>query len=139
LSNLKIISIQSNRLTEITGLSSLLNLEELYIADNALTQISGLESNASLRVIDISRNRIDKLVGIGHLQHLEEFWASSNQFSSFDEVEKELGDKKELATVYFEGNPLQMKNPVTYRNKIRLALPQIKQIDASEYNSSDSK
>ena len=50
---------------------------------------------------------------------------------SFDEVEKELADKKELKTVYFEMNPLQLKNPALYRNKVKLALPQIQQIDAS--------
>ena len=82
-------------------------------------------------MIDISSNQISQLTNLKHLEHLEEFWASSNQLSSFDEVEKELADKKELTTVYFEGNPLQTKSPALYRNKVRLALPQIKQIDAS--------
>lgn len=82
-------------------------------------------------MIDISSNQISQLTNLKHLQHLEEVWASSNQLSSFDEVEKELADKKELTTVYFEGNPLQTKSPALYRNKVRLALPQIKQIDAS--------
>lgn len=131
LSNLKILSIQSNRLTSITGLSSLKSLEELYISHNALTSLSGLESNTALRVLDISNNQISKLEGISHLTHLEELWASSNLLSNFDEVERELRDKKELQTVYFEGNPLQTKGPAVYRNKVRLALPQVKQIDAS--------
>ena len=48
-------------------------------------------------------------------------------------MEKELRDKEGLNTVYFEGNPLQKKNPVLYRGKVRLALPQVQQIDASEY------
>jgi protein phosphatase 1 regulatory subunit 7 len=132
LSNLKILSIQSNRLSSITGLSSLGNLEELYISHNALTEISGLENNLKLRVLDISNNEIAHLKNLAHLPQLEELWASSNRLSSFDEVEKELKDKEELNTVYFEGNPLQLNNPTLYRNKIRLALPQIKQIDASE-------
>jgi hypothetical protein len=34
--------------------------------------------------------------------------------------------------VYFEGNPLQTRAPALYRNKVRLALPQIMQIDASK-------
>ena len=66
---------------------------------------------------------------------MEEFWASDNQISSFREVEEELVDKEHLATVYFEGNPLQTQNAVLYRNKIRLALPQVKQIDASKYST----
>jgi hypothetical protein len=63
---------------------------------------------------------------------MEELWASNNQLASFEEVEKQLADKKALNTVYFEGNPLQTKNAVLYRNKVRLALPQVQQIDASE-------
>lgn len=133
LSNLKILSIQSNRLTSITGLSDLHNLEELYISHNALTSLSGLESNHKLRVLDFSNNQVTKLENIAHLSQLEELWGSGNQLSSFEEVERELRDKENLETVYFEGNPLQTRSPALYRNKVRLALPQVKQIDASEF------
>lgn len=132
LTNLKILSIQSNRLTTISGLSSLENLEELYVSHNVLTTLSGLESNIALRVLDISNNQVSKLENLSHLKHLEELWASSNQLSSFEEVERELKDTDELKTVYFEGNPLQTKGPAVYRNKVRLALPQVIQIDASK-------
>ena len=67
------------------------------------------------------------------LSKLEELWASGCLIEDFTEVEHELKDKKELNTVYFEGNPLQRKQPVLYRNKVRLALPQVRQIDASEW------
>jgi protein phosphatase 1 regulatory subunit 7 len=130
--NIRLLDIKSNRLTAITGLASLGNLEELYVSHNAITAISGLESNPKLRVLDISNNQISKLENLSHLTHLEEFWASSNQLSSFQEVENELADKAELATVYFEGNLLQTRGPAVYRNKVRLALPQVQQIDASK-------
>ena len=133
LQSLKILSIQSNRLTSITGLNDLPNLEELYISHNALTDLSGLENNKGLRVLDFSNNKVTKLEGIAHLTQLEEVWASSNGLSSFEEVERELADKEKLETVYFEGNPLQLQSPALYRNKVRLALPQIKQIDASKF------
>ena len=130
--NLKILSIQSNRLTSLNGLSSLKNLEELYVSHNAITELSGLESNTKLRVLDFSNNQVSKLEHLSHLKNLEELWGSNNQLSSFDEVEKELKDKEKLQTVYFEGNPLQTKGPAVYRNKVRLAIPQIMQIDASK-------
>ena len=132
LSNLKILSIQSNRLTAITGLSCLHNLEELHISHNLLTSIDGLDHNTNLRVIDISGNPIEHLTGLKKLSKLEEFWASNCKFSSFKEVEEELGDKMYLQTVYFEGNPLQTEQRALYRNKVKLALPQIVQIDASK-------
>jgi Leucine-rich repeat (LRR) protein len=132
LSSLRILSLQSNRISTISSLSSLSSLEELYISHNALASISGLEGSHALRVLDISNNKIEHLTGLAHLANLEEVWASHNLLASFEEVDRELRDKKNLNTVYFEGNPLQTKNPVLYRNKVRLALPQVKQIDASE-------
>ena len=133
LTNLRLIDVKSNRLTAISGLTSLTNLEELYISHNAITAISGLESTSKLRVLDISNNQISHLENLTHLNHLEEFWASNNLISSFEEVERELKDKEELQTVYFEGNPLQMRGPAVYRNKVRLTLPQVQQIDASKF------
>ncbi len=132
LNNLKILDIKSNRLPRISGLSNLPNLEELYVSHNALTEISGLDSNTNLRTLDLSNNQITHLSHLSHLKHLEELWASSNLLASFEEVERQLADKKELTTVYFEMNPLQLKTPALYRNKVKLALPQIMQIDASE-------
>lgn len=138
LTNLRLLDLKSNRLTAITGLSSLSNLEELYVSHNAITDITpdSLASNLKLRVLDISNNQIARLENIGHLKELEEFWASSNKLSDFREVERELRDKEKLETVYFEMNPLQLAGPALYRNKVRLALPQVKQIDASKSFSS---
>lgn len=48
-------------------------------------------------------------------------------------MERELVGIGSLETVYFEANPLQLRGPAVYRNKVRLALPQVKQIDASEF------
>ncbi|PSN73843.1 protein phosphatase PP1 regulatory subunit sds22 [Corynespora cassiicola Philippines] len=131
LSNLKILSIQSNRISKITGLENLQNLEELHISHNKLEEISGLDKNTNLRVLDISANPIEHLTGLSQLKHIQELWASSCKLSSFEEIERELRDKEELQTVYFEGNPLQKAQMALYRNKVRLALPQIIQIDAT--------
>lgn len=109
----------------------MVNLEELYASHNLLTDLSGLHACDQIKVLDVSNNKIEHLAQISHLEHLEEFWASSNLISSFDELEKELADKQELKTVYFEGNPLQTRNLSLYRNKVKLTLPQVQQIDAS--------
>lgn len=101
--------------------------------------MSGLESNTALRVLDFSNNQVTKLENISHLKQLEELWGSNNGLSSFEEVERELKDKENLETVYFEGNPLQTKGPALYRNKVRLALPQVKQIDASKFRRLDRR
>lgn len=74
-----------------------------------------------------------KIENLNHLRNLEEFWANNNQFDNdvYDQIEKELGSIKTLTTVYLEGNPMHLKNRATYRNKIKLFLPNIKQIDAT--------
>ncbi|KAB8304908.1 hypothetical protein EYC80_004233 [Monilinia laxa] len=131
LQNLKILSIQSNRIRDITGLNKLSTLEELYISHNALTTLSGLESCSQLRVLDISNNQVSSLAGIKGLKEIEEVWASYNQIADFNDVEENLKDKEKLNTVYFEGNPLQLRAPALYRNKVRLTLPQVMQIDAT--------
>jgi protein phosphatase 1 regulatory subunit 7 len=132
LQNLKILSIQSNRIRQISGLDELVHLEELYISHNALSSLEGLEKVRGLRVLDISNNQVASVKGLGHLEDLEELWASYNQIGDFAEVESELKPMAKLNTVYFEGNPLQLKNPILYRNKVRLMLPQVMQIDASK-------
>ena len=130
--NLKILSLQSNRIRHITGLDSLPRLEELYISHNALIDLSGLEKVAGLKVLDISNNQVASVKGLKHLEEMEELWASYNQIGDWGEVEEELRHMVKLNTVYFEGNPLQLKSPALYRNKVRLMLPQVMQIDASK-------
>jgi Leucine-rich repeat (LRR) protein len=73
------------------------------------------------------------LKGLKHLSKLEELWASDTKLESFEEVREELGGLEELTTVYFEGSPLQRSQPVLYRGKVRLALPRVRQIDASKF------
>jgi protein phosphatase 1 regulatory subunit 7 len=45
LSSLKILSLQSNRITKIEGLDQLANLEELYLSHNGVERLEGLENN----------------------------------------------------------------------------------------------
>ncbi|KAF4450754.1 adenylate cyclase [Fusarium austroafricanum] len=129
--NLRLLSIQSNRITDLSPLKDVPTLEELYISHNILESLEGLEHNPKLHVLDISNNKITSIKGLELLAELEELWASYNLISDYKEVAKYLADKKNLTTVYFEGNPLQLQEPVAYRNRIRLTLPQVKQIDAT--------
>ncbi|KAL0088580.1 P-loop containing nucleoside triphosphate hydrolase protein [Phycomyces blakesleeanus] len=133
LRNLRVLSIQSNRLTKLTGLEGLVNLEELYTSHNAIEKIEGLENNHKLTILDVASNKLTHIENLSHLKNLEDFWANGNQFGNecFAELERELGNIKTLQTVYLEGNPMQLENMATYRNKVRLSLPNIQRIDAT--------
>lgn len=132
LKKLRVLSIQSNRIVKLENLEELEELEEFYISHNGIEKLEGLEKNLKLTTLDVSNNRITSLENLAHLEKLEEFWASGNKFSDFHEVQKELGGLKNLQTVYFEFNPLQLESPVNYVNRLRFALgPSLKQIDAN--------
>ena len=49
-----------------------------------------------------------------------------------DELALFVNTGKVVQTMYFEGNPVQKQGPVLYRNKVRLALPQVLKIDAGK-------
>lgn len=51
-SQLRILSIQSNRIVRLENLEALVNLEELYLSHNGLKRIEGLEKNVSLARLD---------------------------------------------------------------------------------------
>ncbi|KAL7754416.1 protein phosphatase regulatory subunit Sds22 [Sorochytrium milnesiophthora] len=123
--------IRSNRITKIEGLDKLQNLEELYLSHNGIKVIEGLEHNVKLRVLDITNNQIEHLGGVKHLAKLEELWASNNKIGSWQEVESEVKPLTALGTLYLEGNPLQRESMATYRNKLQLMLPNLRQIDAT--------
>ncbi|ORX37337.1 hypothetical protein BD324DRAFT_579925 [Kockovaella imperatae] len=129
--NLKILSIQSNRITRIENLEGLVNLEELYLSHNGLKKIENLEKNVKLRTLDVGNNMISTIENISHLSALEEFWASYNEIADLRALDTQLAHLEHLETVYLEGNPCQMKDMTGYRRKVILALPQVKQIDAT--------
>lgn len=134
LSNLKTLSLQSNRIASpsLSHLASLPQLTEVYISHNALDSLQPLSSVTTLRILDVSNNPVTSVCGLEPLVHLEELWASNCKLESFEEIGKVLADKQELNTVYLEGNPLETRQRTLYRNKVKLALPQVRQVDASE-------
>ncbi|CAE6354181.1 unnamed protein product [Rhizoctonia solani] len=128
---LRVLSIQSNRITKLEGLEELTSLEEFYISHNGLSKIEGLEKNLKLRTLDVTGNTITAVEGLSHLSELEEFWASDNQIATLNDLGHELGGIKSFTTIYLERNPCERNDQVGYRRKIMLALPQVQQIDAT--------
>lgn len=74
---------QANRLTKISGLDTLTELQELYLSENGITKIENLEYNTKLDTLDLAQNKITTIQGISHLQTLEEFWVRYSRISVF--------------------------------------------------------
>ncbi|KAJ8521128.1 hypothetical protein ONZ45_g2171 [Pleurotus djamor] len=136
LKKLRILALQSNRVTKLENLDGLESLEELYLSHNGIQRLEGLEKNTRLRTLDIGVNFIEKIENISHLSNLEEFWANGNKIPDLHALETQLGHIKSLETLYLEANPCQMNDMAGYRRKIMLALPQLKQIDATYVRAS---
>jgi protein phosphatase 1 regulatory subunit 7 len=49
--NLRLLSLQSNRIAKLEGLEELHNLQELYVSHNLIEKIEGLENNVSVAEI----------------------------------------------------------------------------------------
>lgn len=102
------------------------------MSHNLIQSLAPLATSTKLVIIDVSWNPISSLEGLESLTLLEELWASSCKLEDFEQIRSVLGDKESLTTVYFEGNPLELRQRALYRNKIKLALPQVHQVDASK-------
>ena len=133
LKNLKILSIQSNKLKKIENLEELTNLEELYLSHNFITKIEGLEKNLKLNTLDVTSNKITSLENLNHLSNLTDIWASFNKIDqSFESLGENLSGLSRLETIYLEGNPIQLENKTSYRRKLTMNLPpSLQKIDAT--------
>jgi protein phosphatase 1 regulatory subunit 7 len=101
-----------------------------------------------LTTLDLGNNFIPELENISHLNRLQELWVSilvnarrfplkihiqmsGNKIPTLHALDSQLKAITTLETLYLEGNPCQTNDMANYRRKIILALPQIKQIDAT--------
>ncbi|KAI2667450.1 hypothetical protein H4Q32_003931 [Labeo rohita] len=143
MASLQMLELGSNRIRVIENLDSLSSLESLFLGTNKITQLQNLDGLHSLTVLSIQSNRITKLEGLQNLVNLRELYLSHNGIEVIEGLENNMNDNqidnwadldelknaKGLETVYLERNPLQ-KDP-QYRRKIMLALPSVRQIDAT--------
>ena len=56
---------------------------------------------------------------------------NDNLIDSFDSIFKELKPLLKIHTVYFEGNPVASPENTSYKRKLKLELPSLKQIDST--------
>lgn len=56
---------------------------------------------------------------------------NGNEIPDFSALDSQLRSISTLETIYLEANPCQTQDMAGYRRKLILALPQLKQIDAT--------
>ncbi|XP_027996624.2 protein phosphatase 1 regulatory subunit 7 isoform X3 [Eptesicus fuscus] len=143
LCQLEMLELGSNRIRAIENIDTLTNLDSLFLGKNKITKLQNLDALSNLTVLSIQSNRLTKMEGLQSLVNLRELYLSHNGIEVIEGLENNMNDNlleswsdldelkgaKNLETVYLERNPLQ-KDP-QYRRKVMLALPSVRQIDAT--------
>mmetsp|Transcript_13694 Transcript_13694/g.9863 ORF Transcript_13694/g.9863 Transcript_13694/m.9863 type:complete len:128 (-) Transcript_13694:459-842(-) len=83
-SNLKVIVLINQGITEIEGLDKLPHLEKLWLNENLIEQISGLQKQWKLKELFLGHNRIKKLRGLDSLVSLEKLWLEENRVETLE-------------------------------------------------------
>jgi protein phosphatase 1 regulatory subunit 7 len=128
LTNLTFITLQSNRLTKVEGLETLVNLKELYLSQNFIEKIENLNTLTNLEILDLAYNRISVLENLESNTLLVDLWLNNNNIKNFVELEH-LKQLPLLECVYLWKNPVA--DFPSYRQKLLEYCPKLKQIDQS--------
>lgn len=84
LSNLKLLNLSFNKLSEINELTNLLNLKYLDIGANQIEKINGLSQSNLLEMLVLSRNKIKRIEQVSHLLNLKKISLHHNRINRIE-------------------------------------------------------
>lgn len=125
------LSLSTNMIKRVVGLSQLKNLKILSLGRNQIRYIDGIESVAeTLEQLWISYNMISKLGGIGAMKKLKVMYIGNNLISDWNELDELSKLKNTLEKLVLGGNPLanSMHN-ADYRKEMKKKLPFLQFLD----------
>jgi hypothetical protein len=86
LTELQELNLDANQIIEIEGLKSLTNLKTLHLNGNQIGQIKGLETLVNLQVLDLGNNQIAKIEGLDRLIHLQRLLLNGNKIGKIESL-----------------------------------------------------
>ncbi|RUS71694.1 hypothetical protein EGW08_020538 [Elysia chlorotica] len=81
------LTVIGQSVSRMEGLTSLINLEELWIAECQLKKIEGLESCKVLSKLYLYGNLITAIENIGHLSNISVLWLNNNQIKNIENLQ----------------------------------------------------
>lgn len=90
-------------ITDIKGLDTFTELEELYLYGNEISEIKGLKHLKNLKKLDLSGNKITEIKGLENLKNLEELILGGNKITEI----KGLEDHKNLRVLWITRNRIE--------------------------------
>ncbi|EDW57615.1 dynein axonemal light chain 1 [Drosophila virilis] len=124
------LSLSSNMIEKITGISGMKNLRVLSLARNYLKNLNGIETLAeTLEELWVSYNNIDKIKPIEAMKALKVFYISHNLIKDWSEFGR-MGVPPNLSDITFVGNPLnENMDPAAFTAEAIRRLPNLKKLD----------
>ena len=119
LAKVTMLIIKRRRLTNVSGLAGLKQLEVLGLDGNNLSDVSGLEGLTQLETLWLSGNQLTDVSGLAGLKQLKQLYLYGNQLTDVSG----LAGLTQLETLYLHNNPDLTKAEI---DKLQKALPKCK-------------
>ncbi|XP_051165984.1 dynein axonemal light chain 1-like isoform X2 [Leptopilina boulardi] len=138
LSNCEKISLSTNMIEKIAGISSLKNLKILSLGRNLIKGLTGIEAlGETLEELWISYNLIEKMKGIQAMKNLRVLYISNNLIREWNEFSK-MAELPNLRELLFVGNPLcEGAEAEGWRMEVARRLPNLEKLDGEPIIRSD--
>ncbi|XP_020709882.1 dynein axonemal light chain 1-like isoform X2 [Athalia rosae] len=124
------LTLSTNMIEKIAGISALKNLKILSIGRNLIKAFSGLEPlGDTLEELWISYNSIEKMKGITCMKNLRVLYISNNLIREWNELSK-LSELPNLRDLLFVGNPLcDGFETEAWKAEVARRLPNLEKLD----------
>ncbi|XP_055843221.1 dynein axonemal light chain 1-like [Episyrphus balteatus] len=124
------LSLSTNMIEKISGISGMKNLRILSLARNSIKNLQGIEVlSDTLEELWISYNLIEKLKPIDQMKVLKIFYVSNNSIKDWIEFNR-MGQAPNLVEISFIGNPLcDTMDEGTFRAEAIKKLQNLKKFD----------
>jgi len=138
------LSLSTNNIDRIAGLSGMTSLEILSLGRNCIKRLDGLDAVApNLRELWVSYNQLEKLAGVEQCTSLRVLYVSNNRLKDWGEVAR-LAALPCLEDLLLVGNPLQAEARDSgtlpqYRLEVLRRLPKLKKLDGELISAEERK
>ncbi|GLH10310.1 Dynein assembly factor 1, axonemal homolog [Gryllus bimaculatus] len=139
LTNCEKLSLSTNMIEKISGISTLKNLKVLSVGRNYIKSFAGLESlGDTLEELWISYNLIEKIKTVNFFKKLRVLYMSNNIVRDWSEFMK-FQEIPNLEELLFVGNPLyDSMEEAAWRTEAIKKLPNLKKLDGEPVIRDDS-